>query len=162
MAIDAPSESRRTEHLGLPAASLGAVLVVPLATATATWWLIGDRSLPSDRRHYLDYFWPKPALPPVFETLVGALAALLLLGCVGVLMRATRWRAMDQRWWAVTCLLGAAGLVTGMIVRSLSAGFPGASTGGDLLVPLGLPLGAGLVLAAAVVAGRIAGTRRTP
>ncbi|MFC6022024.1 hypothetical protein ACFP2T_38405 [Plantactinospora solaniradicis] len=138
-----------------------AVAVLVIATPVATWWLVGDRStVPAGA--VPDYaFQPWDVNPGVAHaagigSVVAALVALLVLG------RATGRNRLDPRWWGVFVPLLAAGVTVGFGWRVMTAGVIGANIGAGLMILLGGPVVAALLIGAIAYAIRLSLRRRPP
>lgn len=122
-------------------ASAGLVLAFPIAT----WWLVGDQSTVPASAH------PDFAFRPLDVSRGAEHAAGLasvLLAAVAVLLLAwfTVRRLFDARWWSVLVPLMAAGFIAGAGWRVMTAGVIDANIGAGLIVFLGTPLIAALLV----------------
>ena len=131
-------------HLMRPAAAVTLIVTTPVAT----WGLMGRQDAAGFDPSELDYLVRPFGIPAGAETAIGAAAAVLAAGAAVLLGRASRPGPdrFDGRWWEVIGPLLAAGLLTGAIWRTVTAGVIGANIGAGLAMLLGGPLVAGLVL----------------
>ncbi|MEX2972009.1 hypothetical protein [Streptomyces sp. C184] len=130
-----------------------------MATPIAVWGLMGQQNapdVPASEQIYVVRPWD---LPTGVETLIGICAALVALGCGGVLAAATRYGLLDDRWWQVLTPLVLAGLTLGAGWRVLTAGIIGFPTGAGYVIFLGGPLLAALLGWSAVRGYRLASSR---
>ncbi|TDD00291.1 hypothetical protein E1292_29280 [Nonomuraea deserti] len=141
----------------LLAAAAGCALAVPVAV----WWLVGDLSASVPPGTALDHVISPPAIGPWAERAVGV-AALLVTGVTTVLLvRASRRRRFDRRWWAALIPVLVAGAIAGAGWRVVTAGTVGANIGAGLTIMLGGALVALLLLWAAGWSARLLLARRT-
>jgi len=129
------------------------VVVVALASAPTTWWLVGD--LTETTSGGVTYIIAPPNISAgwvraigIGSTVIGAVAvAGLLYGSA-----AGRW---DPRWLWVVAMVAGAGMIVGYGWRVLTAGVGGANQGAGLIMLLGGPIVLGLLSAAAVLSFRL-------
>ncbi|MEO3801161.1 hypothetical protein [Nonomuraea sp. B1E8] len=141
---------------GLLAAAAGCALAVPVAV----WWLVGDLSADVPPGTALDHLISPPGLGPWAERAVG-LGALVVAGVTAALLvRASRRRRFDRRWWAALIPVLVAGAVVGAGWRVVTAGTVGANIGAGLTIMLGGALVALLLLWAAGWSARLLLSRR--
>jgi hypothetical protein len=134
-----------------------AALVV--AFPVATWWLVGDQStihVSADA----DYAFEPFDVSVGAERTAGIGSAALAVAALLTLAWATRRRRFDARWWMVLIPLLAAGLIVGFGWRAMTAGVIGANIGAGLVVLLGGPAVAALLIWAAVYSIRLLHRRR--
>jgi hypothetical protein len=125
---------------------LAAAAACVLATPVAVWWLVGDLSVAAPAGAGLDYVIRPPAIDPWAERLIGV-GGLLVTGLALVLLvRASRQRRFDRRWWATLLPAMGAGIVAGFGARVVTAGTIGANIGAGLTIVLGGALMAVLLL----------------
>ncbi|RBQ21378.1 hypothetical protein DP939_01280 [Spongiactinospora rosea] len=124
---------------------LAAAGCVP-AVALTVWWLVGDLSADVPPGAPLDHSVRPPDLAPWAETAIGAGALVVAAGTLAVLVRASARRGFDRRWWATLVPLLAAAALTGFGWRVVTAGSVGANVGAGLVVIVGGPVVALLVL----------------
>jgi hypothetical protein len=133
---------RRLVRCVVPAA---AALV--LATPVTTWWLVGDQSTVAVSAGR-DYAFTPWGISPVAAQAAGigslglAMAAMLVLGW------AARRHLFDARWWLVLISLLAAGVIAGAGWRVMTAGVIGANIGAGMVIMIGGPLFATLLVSA--------------
>ncbi|NJP34519.1 hypothetical protein [Micromonospora thermarum] len=142
-----------------PAVLLPSLLLV-LATPVAVWWLVGDVTSGDARRLAaegvaLDHTVRPVSLGATGDRIVGVLACVAAAVALGVLVRGTVVRRLDARWWAVLAPLVVAGALVGYAARVLTAGVIGANIGAGLIVLVGGPVLAVLLVVAAVAAWRL-------
>ncbi|MEV4112224.1 hypothetical protein [Nonomuraea sp. NPDC049695] len=140
----------------LLAAAAGCVLAVPVAV----WWLVGDLSAAVPPGTELDRAIRPPAVDPWAERAAGIAAALVAVGTLALLVRASRQGRFDRRWWAALLPALVAGAVTGAGWRVVTAGTLGANIGAGLTIFLGGPLVALLLLWALGWSARLLLSRR--
>ncbi|MFJ5732333.1 hypothetical protein [Streptomyces paradoxus] len=122
----------------------GAALVggVPVAA----WGLMGQQNYDGLPASELDYAFQPWDIGDGVAAVAGGLALVLAVAGAAVLVRGTLRGAMDRRWWAVLGPLVVLGLMAGVGWRILTAGGIGANIGAGLLIMLGTPVAAGLLL----------------
>ncbi|MEU1618123.1 hypothetical protein ABZ479_12600 [Streptomyces sp. NPDC005722] len=132
------------KHLIRTAAAAALIVTAPVAT----WGLMGRQDAAGFEPAELDYMVRPFGIPEGAETAIGAAAAVLATAAAVLLGRASRPGPdrFDGRWWAVIGPLAAAGVLTGAIWRTVTAGVIGANIGAGLAILLGGPVVAGLVL----------------
>jgi hypothetical protein len=139
----------------LTASGIGAVVANPFAA----WWLIGDQSSITSRPlDQLEQMWQAPAISARVTAIVGAIAlAIVAVAIVAWLVAATR-PTIDRRWLLVLCAFPAAGGLSALIGRAVTAATVGANIGGGialLMVPFVVVLIAyGFVQAVWLLLGR--------
>lgn len=126
----------------------GVVLV--LATPVAVWWMVGD--LTTTEVPDPDYLIAPVPMPATVERLLGVSAVLLVLATAVALLGATRADRVPARWWGVLAPLLAAGALSGVGWRVVTAGVVGANIGGGAVLLGGPVIVLALVGVAAVVA----------
>ncbi|WP_433433394.1 hypothetical protein [Nonomuraea sp. CA-141351] len=131
-----------TRNTGLVVAAAGCVLAAPVVV----WWLLGDLSAAAPPGTELDHAVRPPAIDPWAERAAGIAAALVAAGTLALLVRASRRRRFDRRWWAALLPALAAGAIAGAGWRVVTAGTLGANIGAGLTILLGGPLVALLLL----------------
>jgi hypothetical protein len=127
---------------GLLAAAVGCLLATPVAV----WWRVGDQSPTVPPGTALDYVIRPPVIDPWVERVIGIAAVLVVGGTVFLLVRGSRRGRFDRRWWAALLPALAAGIVAGLGGRVVTAGTIGANIGGGLVIIVGGPLVALLLL----------------
>ncbi|MEU7934725.1 hypothetical protein [Micromonospora echinofusca] len=135
-------------------------LILLLCTPVAAWWLIGDLTGDEARRLAaegveLDYAIRPVSLGTTGDRIVGVLACVGVVLALAWLLRATARRSLDRRWWWVLAPLVAAGALLGLAWRVLTAGGIGANIGAGLMLIVGGPALAVLLIVAAVAALRM-------
>lgn len=120
--------------------------VLTVAAPLATWGLVGRQDEQGVPPSQLDYAVRAPQLPAGAETALGAAGLVLAVACAALLVRATRRKTFDHRWWQVLAPLVAAGLMAGAGWRVATAGVIGANIGAGLVVMFVVPLVSLLVL----------------
>ncbi|MFF8936511.1 hypothetical protein ACF08O_17585 [Streptomyces paradoxus] len=128
----------------------GAALVggVPVAA----WGLMGQQNYDGLPASELDYAFQPWDIGDGVAAVAGGLALVLAVAGAAVLVRGTLRGAMDGRWWGVLGPLVVLGLMAGVGWRILTAGGIGANIGAGLLIMLGTPVAAGLLLWALALA----------
>jgi len=139
---------------------LSAAAALVAAVPVAAWGLMGQQNATEVPDGQLDYAFRPFDVPDGLDTVLGVIA--LLLGGVGaaLLVRASRRGELDRRWWEVIAPLVVAGVIVGAGWRVLTAGVVGANIGAGLVVIVGGPVVAGLVLWALVRGLLLANRRR--
>ncbi|MFC4495773.1 hypothetical protein ACFPA8_16715 [Streptomyces ovatisporus] len=120
--------------------------VLTVAVPVATWGLIGRQDEQGVPPSQLDRAVQPPDIPAGVETALGIGGLVLAVASAALLVRATRRGSFDGRWWQVLAPLVAAGLLAGAGWRVVTAGVIGANIGAGLILVVGTPLVAGLVL----------------
>ncbi|MFC7841796.1 hypothetical protein [Streptomyces sp. NPDC057382] len=126
----------------LGAAGAAVVGGVPVAA----WGLMGRQDydgLPADE---LDYAFQPWDVGDGVAAGVGGIGLLVAVAGAVVLARGARRGAMDPRWWSVVGPLVVVGLMAGAGWRILTAGVVGANIGARLVIILGAPVAAALVV----------------
>ncbi|MFF0890582.1 hypothetical protein [Streptomyces sp. NPDC003456] len=126
----------------LGAAGAAVVGGVPVAA----WGLMGRQDydgLPADE---LDYAFQPWDVGDGVAAVVGGIGLLVAVAGAVVLARGARRGAMDPRWWSVVGPLVVVGLMAGAGWRILTAGVVGANIGAGLVIILGAPVAAALVV----------------
>lgn len=122
-------------------AAAGLVLAFPVAT----WWLVGDLStVPASEGP--DFSFRPFDVSRGVERAAGWASALLAAVMLLLLAWFTVRRLLDARWWTVLVPLMAAGFITGAGWRVMTAGVIGANIGAGIVVLLGGPLVAALLI----------------
>jgi hypothetical protein len=122
-------------------ASTGLVLAFPVAT----WWLVGDQStVPASANP--DFAFRPLTVSRGTEGAAGLTSALLAAVMLLTLVWFTVRHLLDARWWTVLVPLMAAGFITGAGWRVMTAGVIDANIGAGLVVLLGSPLVAALLV----------------
>jgi len=122
-------------------AAAAAVIAIPVAT----WWLVGDQStikVSADA----DYAFRPFDVSVGAERTAGIGSTVLAVVALLTLAWATGGHRIDARWWMVLTPLLTAGLVVGFGWRVMTAGVIGANIGAGLVVLLGGPLVATLLI----------------
>ncbi len=130
-----------------------AVLVVALASAATTWWLVGDLSATTSG--HITYTIVPPDISPGWGRAIGIGSA--VIGGIAVASAlygsaAGRW---DPGWRWVMAMIGGAGTILGYGWRVLTAGVSGANQGAGLIILLGAPMVLGLFGSAALRSYRL-------
>ncbi|WP_328339953.1 hypothetical protein [Streptomyces violaceus] len=94
----------------------------------------------------LDYAYQPWGIGDGAAAVIGGLALVPAGAGAAVLVRAARRGALDRRWWGVLGPLVIVGLMAGVGWRILTAGVVGANIGAGMLIILGTPVAAGLLL----------------
>ncbi|MFH9014838.1 hypothetical protein ACH4C6_26095 [Streptomyces sp. NPDC017943] len=115
----------------------------------------------------LDYAFQPWGVGDGVAAVVGGIALVGVAAGAVVLMRGARRGVLDPRWWSVVGPLVVVGLMAGVGWRVLTAGVVGANIGAGLLLVLGAPVAAGLVVWAVargvwLIAGRRGGGVASP
>ncbi|TJZ55712.1 hypothetical protein FCH28_10370 [Streptomyces piniterrae] len=126
-----------------------AAAVLAAAVPVATWGLLGRHDHQGVPPSELDHAVEPLDIPAGLEAAIGVVALLLVGACTALLVRASRRGTFDRRWWQVLGPLLVAGLVIGSGWRVLTAGVVGANIGAGLVIMIGGPVVAGLLLWAA-------------
>ncbi|MER6756845.1 hypothetical protein ABT235_21975 [Micromonospora echinofusca] len=103
----------------------------------------------------MDYAIRPVSLGPAGDRIVGVLACVGVVLALAWLLRVTARRSLDRRWWWVLAPLVAAGALLGLAWRVLTAGGIGANIGAGLMLIVGGPALAVLLIVAAVAALRM-------
>ncbi|MGP4111582.1 hypothetical protein ACTWP5_11765 [Streptomyces sp. 4N509B] len=127
-------------------AAVGLVVSVPVAV----WGLVGQHDAAGVPPAELDYVVRPWDLPDGASVLLGGGATLTALGCAAVLVHATHAGRLHPRRWQVLVPLVLAGAALGAGWRVITAGTIGANIGAGLVILVGGPLVAGLLLWSAV------------
>jgi hypothetical protein len=118
--------------------------VLTIAIAVATWWLVGDLSQP-EPGYELSYAFGPLTVDPAVERVLGIASIAVLAGALALLANA-RWRGLLRRWWSVLVPLAVVGVIVGAGLRVMTAGTVDANIGAGLVILLGGPAVAGLLL----------------
>lgn len=125
-----------------------AAVSLPVAVPVAVWWAVGDLSEKgADAR---DRMFRPFELPAAGEHLAGAAALVAVVTATVVLTMAWYRDQLPPAWVARIVPLCLAGAILGGGWRVLTAASVGANIGGGLVLVIGLPLAALLVIAAAM------------
>ncbi|GGS65135.1 hypothetical protein GCM10010270_40550 [Streptomyces violaceus] len=124
--------------------SAGAALA--LGVPVAAWGLMGQQNHDGLPASELDYAYQPWGIGDGAAAVIGGLALVLAGAGAAVLVRAARRGALDRRWWGVLGPLVIVGLMAGVGWRILTAGVIGANIGAGMLIILGTPVAAGLLL----------------
>jgi hypothetical protein len=138
--------------------ALAALAAVVLATPTAVWCLMGDRSEPDG---YLRMFEP-PTIGRGLELVIGAMAAGTVVMGGAVAARARRDGLLDRRHHRATTPLVIAGVLLAAGGRVVTSATVGANIGGGLLLlvaPFALPP---LMVIGIIRWSRLLGARASP
>lgn len=127
----------------------GAAVLLIVATPVAVAGLLGQDDYQGVPRSELDYAVRPLDIPPGRMTAVGIAALLLMAAVTALLLHEARRGTADRRRWQVVCPLVGVGVVFGFGYHVATAGVIGANIGYGLVVFLGAPLVAALVLVAA-------------
>ncbi|MBR8642202.1 hypothetical protein KEF29_29905 [Streptomyces tuirus] len=131
---------------GMLTSGVALVLGVPVAA----WGLMGQQDAEGIPASELDYAFQPWGVGDGVAAVVGGVALVLAAVGAAVLVRGSRRGDLDHRWWGVLGPLVVVGLMAGVGVRILTAGVAGANIGAGLLIMLGTPVAAALVLWALV------------
>ncbi|WP_328413531.1 hypothetical protein OG542_23325 [Streptomyces violaceus] len=112
----------------------------------AAWGLMGQRNHDGLPASELDYAYQPWGIGDGAAAVIGGLALVLAGAGAAVLVRAARRGTLDRRWWGVLGPLVIVGLMAGVGWRILTAGVVGANIGAGMLIILGTPVAAGLLL----------------
>lgn len=133
MTRDDNSPGSRRRRWSTPLAAVAASLTVPVAT----WWLIGDQTAEVPPGTQLDYLVRPMEIAPAVETGVGGGCAAAAVVAFGHLLRATRHKRLDRRWWATLGPVLVAGVIVGASWRAITLGTVGANIGAGLAIVFG-------------------------
>ena len=138
------SVSRRTDRTRTIPTVAAAALAA--AVPVATWGLLGQQDESGLPPSQLDHAVEPLAVPAGLDTAIGLVALLVAGACAALLARASRHGTFEHRRWQVLGPLIFAGLLIGGGWRVLTAGVVGANIGAGLMVMIGGPVVAGLLL----------------
>jgi hypothetical protein len=139
MSLSMRTDSART----IPTA---AAAVLAAAVPVAAWGLLGQHDYQGLPPSQLDHTVEPLDVPAGLDTAIGVVALLLVGGCAALLARASRRGTFEGRRWQVLAPLIIAGLLIGCGWRVLTAGVVGANIGAGLVIMVGGPVVAGLLL----------------
>jgi hypothetical protein len=140
-----PTTSKAASRSGRQGLLLAAVACV-LATPVAAWWLTGDLSEPLPPGTAPDHLIRPPSMDPPVERVVGLGSVAVAGGTLALLLRASRYRWFDRRWWAALLPAMGVGALAGLGCRVATAAVIGANIGAGLMLMLAGPLVALLLL----------------
>jgi hypothetical protein len=124
---------------GVVVAAAALVIAVPVAI----WWVAGDQSTVQVSA---DYAFRPFDVSVGAERIAGIGSTVLAVVALLTLAWATRRHLLDARWWMVLIPLLTAGLIVGFGWRVMTAGVIGANIGAGLVVLLGGPAVATLLI----------------
>ncbi|MGA5896538.1 hypothetical protein [Streptomyces venetus] len=127
---------------GMISSAVALVLAVPVAA----WGLMGQQNAEGVPASELDHAYQPWGVGDGTAAVIGAVALVLAAAGATVLVRGARGGDLDRRWWGVLGPLVVVGLVAGVGWRILTAGVIGANIGAGLLIMLGTPIVAALLL----------------
>ena len=143
-----PGRVRRAQHgrMTQRGMQLSAATVLVAAVPAAVWGLMGQQNTEGFAESELEYAVRPWNISDGVAAGIGVVGLLLAAVATAALVRASRRGLLDRRWWSVLGPLTVAGVIVGAGWRVMTAGVLGANIGAGLVVLLGGPVVAGLVL----------------
>ncbi|WP_063764448.1 hypothetical protein [Streptomyces sp. NRRL S-481] len=126
--------------------SMVAGVALVLGVPVAAWGLMGQQNAEGLPASELDYAYQPWGVGDGVAAVAGGVALVLAVAGAAALVRGARRGVLDPRWWGVLGPLVVVGLMAGVGLRILTAGVVGANIGAGLLIMLGTPVAAALVL----------------